>query len=262
MRPTDTSKRNREIIAAREGGETLASIGKRFGLTRARVQQICSHGPTRPPIDYAARDKEIRELFATGTSAAALARRHGITPQRIKQIIQERKPMKSSKRPPVSEADGKDVASLLEEAIKETGLNQYQLAKRLAALRPCQVCGGHGDVVGPRGGVTVCLSCRGTGQSQLSSQDQAVRRIRRLGQLPGEDVARDLARAFAPELDLPDDYFFQARSVGNLREALQDALAQIGELQKRVESLEKALERQKPAAPKRQGSTKRRRASQ
>lgn len=136
------------------------------------------------------------------------------------------------------QTEDKDVAQLLDDAIQEAGISQYELAKRMAEIR-------------------------GT---YLGSQDQAIRRIRRLGQIPTEDVARDLAQAFAPDLDLDDDYFFTPRSSQNLREAIQDALVTIERLQGRVDALERALKNPKqartaPAAPKRSGSSRQRQAS-
>jgi DNA-directed RNA polymerase sigma subunit (sigma70/sigma32) len=39
--------RNLEIFAARDAGETLASIGKRYGITFERVRQICAREERR-----------------------------------------------------------------------------------------------------------------------------------------------------------------------------------------------------------------------
>lgn len=110
--------------------------------------------------------------------------------------------------------DQKDVAALLDEALEDAGITQYELAKRMAELR-----GTH-----------------------LGSQDQAIRRIRRYGQTPTEDVARDLARSFE-ELDLADDHFVSARppSASQLREVTEQALEEVARLRARVAKLERLV---------------------
>lgn len=110
--------------------------------------------------------------------------------------------------------DQKDVASLLDEALEDAGITQYELAKRMAELR-----GTH-----------------------LGSQDQAIRRIRRYGQTPTDDVARDLARALE-ELELPEDYFVSARppSATQLREQTEQALEEVARLRARVAKLERLV---------------------
>lgn len=110
--------------------------------------------------------------------------------------------------------DQKDVALLLDEALDDAGITQYELAKRMAELR-----GTH-----------------------LGSQDQAIRRIRRYGQTPTDDVARDLARAFE-ELKLPEDYFVSARpsSAAQLREQTEQALEEVARLRARVAKLERLV---------------------
>lgn len=116
-------------------------------------------------------------------------------------------------------ADEKDVASLLDEALEDAGITQYELAKRMAELR-----GTH-----------------------LGSQDQAIRRIRRYGQTPTEDVARDLARAFE-ELELPEDHFISARppSASQLRETMEAALQEVARLRARVSKLERLVKQLQP----------------
>lgn len=138
---------------------------------------------------------------------------------------------------PLSEPEEKDVAALLDEALEDAGITQYELAKRLSEER-----GTH-----------------------LGSQDQAIRRIRRYGQTPTDDVARDLARAFSPELDLADDHFISARppTVAQVREAALQALAEVERLRARVSKLEKLVKQLSPAAepPARPGGPRSRRAA-
>lgn len=129
-----------------------------------------------------------------------------------------------SRRPAqkASSARAKTIAELLDDALEKAGITQYELAKRMSALR-----GTH-----------------------LGSQDQALRRIRRYGQAPGEDVARDLARAFSPELKLAGDHFISARKP-DVREAARQALAEVELLQGRVADLEAEVDRlSKRASPR------------
>lgn len=112
--------------------------------------------------------------------------------------------------------DTKDVGALLEAALKSAGITQYELAKRLAGIR----------------------------ETHLGSQDQAIRRMRKLGQTPTEDVARDLVEAFKPELVLAADYFVSARPhAGDARQAALDALDEVAQLREKVSDLEVEVER-------------------
>lgn len=117
----------------------------------------------------------------------------------------------------------KDVGALLDDALKRSGLTQYRLAHRLAELR---------------------------GVNQRSA-DQALRRIRRLGQVPTQEVALHLAQAFHPELDLPPDHFYvqRGKATTSLRETAGAALAELAELLRRVEELETALGRRPSRRP-------------
>lgn len=113
----------------------------------------------------------------------------------------------------------KDVGRLLDAALAQAHISQYRLAQRLADIRG----------VAPR------------------SADQALRRIRRLGQVPTEDVARHLAEAFRPELDLAPDHFYIERSQVN--QSFRDALDEIEALRQRVMALEHLLQPQPPEQP-------------
>lgn len=145
----------------------------------------------------------------------------------------------------MSENEHKDVAALLTDALHEAGLTQYKLAQRLAQLRPCSQCGGEAKVVPfARRKAIPCPMCNGTGRSRAASQDQQLRRIRRFNQLPTEEYAMSLARAFDPDLDLPDDYFYTPRETAQqFREAAMEALTLLPELRQRVEALEAELRR-------------------
>lgn len=122
--------------------------------------------------------------------------------------------MKARTQPRKPPAPAKTIAELLDDALDKAGITQYELAKRMSEIR-----GTH-----------------------LGSQDQALRRIRRYGQAPGEDVARDLAHAFSPELALGDDYFITARKP-DVREAARQALAEVEQLRARVSDLEAEVDR-------------------
>ena len=105
----------------------------------------------------------------------------------------------------------------LEDALKRAEISQYELAKRLAGLR----------------------------ETHLGSQDQAIRRIRKEGQTPTADVARDLAKAFRPELKLPPNYFVsegRPRAAAT-RQAAEEALAEVRLLRNQVAELEKEVRR-------------------
>ena len=115
----------------------------------------------------------------------------------------------------VDNPNDKDVGRLLDDALRRSGLSQYRLAQRLAETRGIQ----------------------------QRSADQQLRRIRRLGQVPTEELAHALAEAFRPELDLPADHFYIERpeAATQFRETATAAIAEIAALQQRVEELERAL---------------------
>lgn len=119
------------------------------------------------------------------------------------------------------------VAERIEHALKTAGISQYELAKRLAELR-------------------------GT---RLGSQDQAIRRIRKQGQTPTADVAHDLAKAFAPELELEPDYFVSSPATKvDHRQLAQQALEEVRQLREKVAALERRLGKEKPRAAARAAS--------
>lgn len=133
----------------------------------------------------------------------------------------------------MTDTEIKDVGRLLDDMLKDNGISQYRLAAEMAEIR-----GTH-----------------------LGSQDQAIRRIRRLGQQPTAEVAADMAQAFnalVPKLRLPEDYFFQSRSTGSLRDAVEEALAKIERLEAEVAALKKAQGKSRAAASKAPRKTQRR----
>jgi hypothetical protein len=98
-RPPRHPDRDAAIIAAVAGGEAQVSVGRRYGLTRARVGQISLHDDTlrqaliarrsqlRPPR-HPDRDAAILAMVdVTGLSREYAAKRYGITTQRVGQIL-------------------------------------------------------------------------------------------------------------------------------------------------------------------------------
>lgn len=57
-------KRDEEIVKLREEGETLKFIGKKFGLTKERVRQICVKAGMRYTRTYKQVDMESETLKA------------------------------------------------------------------------------------------------------------------------------------------------------------------------------------------------------
>ena len=51
MREQREAKRNEEIKLLRDSGMTLAEIGKRYGLSRERIRQICTFKTDKLPFD-------------------------------------------------------------------------------------------------------------------------------------------------------------------------------------------------------------------
>jgi len=90
--PEDRSRRDQEIIAAYEAGETQASIGARYGMSHARVSQIV-HGQTSrgrtssTPEDRSRRDLEIAAAHEAGESQRTIAMRYGISRPLVSAIV-------------------------------------------------------------------------------------------------------------------------------------------------------------------------------
>lgn len=81
------SDRNADIRARRAAGETLESIGERYGLTKQRVGQL-TRG-VRPAVDTTRRHKHHDAILAAlrgGSFVADVAERFGVSRQTVANI--------------------------------------------------------------------------------------------------------------------------------------------------------------------------------
>lgn len=67
--PRPNEDRDVRIVAERDAGETLQSIGERYGITRERVRQICASYAERGDAMWSAANMAARRLGVDSNSA-------------------------------------------------------------------------------------------------------------------------------------------------------------------------------------------------
>jgi DNA-binding CsgD family transcriptional regulator len=92
------SERNAAIVKAVANGEaTYAELGKRFGITAQRVDQICAMNGVRSIIEWGGPEpklnerqrKKIIECYLKGDSAMKIAKRFGVSNSTVTKYLNQ-----------------------------------------------------------------------------------------------------------------------------------------------------------------------------